>query len=70
MRFGPLGYIRSDDTEGHYQLRLNVERIRVPEILFQPHLLGYEQAGLTECLQTILGQFPMTDRQALCQVRI
>ncbi|KAJ2766702.1 Nuclear actin-protein involved in chromatin remodeling, partial [Coemansia nantahalensis] len=37
-----------------YQLHLNVERIRVPEIIFRPGLVGLDQAGLLETIDGIL----------------
>ncbi|KAJ2747007.1 Nuclear actin-protein involved in chromatin remodeling [Coemansia sp. BCRC 34301] len=39
-----------------YQLHLNVERIRVPEILFRPSLVGLDQAGLLETIEGIVKQ--------------
>lgn len=38
----------------NHQLHVNVERIRVPEIYFQPHIAGVDQAGITELIQNIL----------------
>lgn len=32
----------------NHQIHLNVERIRVPEVLFQPSIAGLDQAGITE----------------------
>ncbi|KAG7665784.1 ARP5 [[Candida] subhashii] len=32
----------------NHQIHLNVERIRVPEILFQPNIAGLDQAGISE----------------------
>lgn len=37
------------------QIHLNVERIRVPEVLFQPSIAGVDQAGVTEIAADILG---------------
>ncbi|ODV92047.1 hypothetical protein CANCADRAFT_81427 [Tortispora caseinolytica NRRL Y-17796] len=37
-----------------YQLHLNVERIKVPEILFQPSMAGVDQAGIAEIVSNIL----------------
>ncbi|KAJ1926952.1 Nuclear actin-protein involved in chromatin remodeling [Tieghemiomyces parasiticus] len=37
-----------------HQIHLNVERIRVPETLFQPAILGVEQAGLVEVVEMLL----------------
>lgn len=54
LRFGPTGQLDNQDIPQHYQMRLNVERVRVPEILFQPHIIGVDQAGLSELLGTIL----------------
>ncbi|KAK6073040.1 chromatin remodeling complex subunit (actin) [Seiridium cupressi] len=38
------------------QLHLNVERIRVPEVVFQPSIAGVDQAGLLEIVGDILNQ--------------
>ncbi|KAK7207108.1 hypothetical protein BZA70DRAFT_4425 [Myxozyma melibiosi] len=40
-------------AEAH-QIHLNVERIRVPEVLFQPSIAGIDQAGLVELASDIL----------------
>ncbi|KAL6509515.1 Actin-related protein 5 [Orobanche gracilis] len=40
-RFRPL-------TKEDFQIRLGVERFRCPEVLFNPNLIGIEQAGLDE----------------------
>lgn len=37
----------------NHQLHLNIERIRVPEILFQPHMAGLDQAGIPEILDDL-----------------
>lgn len=38
----------------NHQMHLNIERIRVPEILFQPQIAGLDQAGITELLNDLL----------------
>lgn len=38
----------------NHQMHINVERIRVPEVLFQPHIAGLDQAGLSELLSDLL----------------
>ncbi|KAE8209976.1 hypothetical protein CF327_g6097 [Tilletia walkeri] len=43
-----------DDSAQIHQLHLNVERIRVPEVLFQPSLAGVDQAGLDELCAHVL----------------
>ncbi|KAJ1902016.1 Nuclear actin-protein involved in chromatin remodeling [Kickxella alabastrina] len=37
-----------------YQLHLNVERMRVPEIIFRPSLVGFDQAGLIEAIDSVV----------------
>ncbi|KAL2407916.1 Actin-like protein arp5 [Exophiala dermatitidis] len=40
------------------QIHLNVERIRVPEVVFQPGIAGVDQAGLVEIIEGIvMGRF-------------
>jgi actin-related protein 5 len=48
---GPFDH--SDPAQMH-QLHLNVERIRVPEVLFEPSIAGVDQAGLIEIASGIL----------------
>jgi actin-related protein 5 len=38
------------------QIHLNVERIRVPEVVFQPAIAGVDQAGIIEIASDILNQ--------------
>lgn len=38
----------------NHQLHINVERIRVPEIYFQPQIAGLDQAGIPEVIQNLL----------------
>lgn len=49
------------ETEGNMeqnaQLHMNVERIRVPEPLYQPHVAGIDHAGLVEVIQYVLKEF-------------
>ena len=37
-----------------HQIHLNVERIRVPEVVFQPGIAGVDQAGLVEIIEGIV----------------
>ena len=50
---GPRPYDGENPHEQH-QMHLNVERIRVPEILFEPNIGGCDQAGITELCESIL----------------
>lgn len=46
------------------QIHLNVERIRVPEVVFQPAIAGVDQAGLVEIIEGIvLGRFSDASQQ-------
>ena len=48
---------RPFDTESQqdtHQIHLNVERIRVPEVLFQPAIAGLDQAGIVEIVSDIM----------------
>lgn len=38
------------------QIHLNVERIRVPEVIFQPAIAGIDQAGIVEIAEDIITQ--------------
>lgn len=55
--------INPDEIDNHpeiirknHQIHVNVERIRVPEILFQPHIAGLDQAGISEILSDLLNR--------------
>ena len=47
----------SRDSPEWYQLHLSTERIRVPEIFFQPSIVGCDQAGISEALDFILNKY-------------
>jgi actin-related protein 5 len=52
---GPRPFDHTSQAEAH-QLHLNVERIRVPEVVFQPAIAGLDQAGIVEIAADILTQ--------------
>ena len=48
---------RPSDPESQreaHQIHLNVERIRVPEVVFQPGIAGVDQAGLAEIIEGVI----------------
>ena len=45
----------------------HLEQIRVPEILFQPSIIGHEQAGISETVDFILKLFPEDTQQRLVE---
>jgi actin-related protein 5 len=46
-----------------HQIHLNVERIRVPEVIFQPGIAGVDQAGLAEIVEGIVMSRPAAGEQ-------
>jgi actin-related protein 5 len=50
---GPYLYDAESQKETN-QIHLNVERIRVPEVVFQPTIAGLDQAGIVEIAANIL----------------
>lgn len=50
---GPRPFNPESQQESH-QVHLNVERIRVPEIVFQPAIAGLDQAGIVEIARDII----------------
>lgn len=40
-----------------FQAHLNVERIRVPEIIYQPSIVGVDQAGLAQAVKSALARY-------------
>lgn len=60
---GPWAYDAESQREQH-QVHLNVERIRVPEVVFQPSIAGLDQAGLVEIAADILTQRVASEAQS------
>ncbi|PYH97484.1 actin-like ATPase domain-containing protein [Aspergillus ellipticus CBS 707.79] len=61
---GPWPFDPESQREAH-QLHLNVERIRVPEVVFKPSIAGIDQAGLLEVAADIVNQrFSNSSEQA------
>lgn len=52
---GPWPFDPESQGEAH-QIHLNVERIRVPEVVFKPSIAGVDQAGLIEIAADIINQ--------------
>lgn len=52
---GPWPFDPESQREAH-QVHLNVERIRVPEVVFQPSIAGLDQAGIVEIAGDVLTQ--------------
>ncbi len=56
------------DVASYYQLAMGVERVRVPEVFFQPSMLGVDQSGLSDTLEYMLNYYPPSVQQRLVQV--
>eukprot|EP00743_Colponemidia_sp_Colp-15_P006772 GILK01007303.1.p1 GENE.GILK01007303.1~~GILK01007303.1.p1 ORF type:complete len:715 (-),score=150.25 GILK01007303.1:179-2323(-) len=54
-------------TAEDYQLELSVERYRVPEIIFQPSMVGIDQAGLPDVMAYVFSKFSLADQLAMAQ---
>ena len=55
---GPREFDNEDQHQLH-QIHLNVERIRIPELMFQPSITGVDQAGIVELAEdTLLRRMP------------
>ncbi|CAG8499345.1 16313_t:CDS:10 [Acaulospora colombiana] len=52
-----------EDFAQIHQLHVNIERIRVPEALFQPSILGLDQAGIVETFGDIISRFDEEQRK-------
>ncbi|GAA5833951.1 hypothetical protein JCM3766R1_002480 [Sporobolomyces carnicolor] len=61
----PLDTYDASNVEHTTQLHVNVERVRVPEVLWQPHLGGLDQAGLGETVEYVLKGFGPSERERL-----
>ena len=55
----------SRDSPEWYQLHLATEQIRISEILFQPSIIGHEQAGISETIEFILKKFSASEQSKL-----
>ncbi|XP_063243980.1 LOW QUALITY PROTEIN: actin-related protein 5 [Bacillus rossius redtenbacheri] len=61
---GGAGAGTSADTAETHQLHVGIERIRAPEILFQPSMVGSAEAGIAETVEHVLRRYP-PETQAL-----
>lgn len=56
------------DVAQMHQLHVNVERCRVGEVLFQPNIVGLDQASLIETTNDIVKSFDAEQRKNLIKV--
>jgi actin-related protein len=55
----------SDNVLSGKYLFLGIDQFRGPELLFQPYMIGVEQAGLTEIILSILKSMTFEEQKAL-----
>ena len=55
-------------VEESHRLHLNVERFRVPEVIFQPSIAGSDRAGLVEMISHVLKSFNHQQKLKLLNV--
>ncbi|KAI9317058.1 hypothetical protein BX666DRAFT_1857734 [Dichotomocladium elegans] len=54
-----------------HQLHVNIERVRVGEVLFQPSIVGLDQAGLIETMHEVVKSFsPVKSKQVVKNIFI
>ena len=59
----------TNTLQEQHQMHLNVERIRVPEILFEPPIIGMDQAGLAQVLKEVYSNLTFESRNQIAKVR-
>jgi actin-related protein 5 len=64
----PLSSYDPSNPEQAAQMHLNIERIRVPEALYQPSIAGVDQAGLIEVVGHVLKQYGPSEQARLLSV--
>jgi len=54
-------------TARDFQLALSTELIQVPEILFQPSIIGLEHCGMAELINNVLNRYNMDQRMRMAE---
>ena len=65
-----MSHSPTDAGKTVYLLFLSFFCLRVPEIVYQPSMLGIEQAGIAETIDFILNHFSADLQTAFVQVRV
>lgn len=61
---------QEEELARSYRLHLNVEKIRIPEVWFQPSIAGVDCAGIAELAGYMLNSFGEEDKKRMMQVRM
>lgn len=59
---------QEEDLARAYRLHLNVEKIRIPEVWFEPSIAGVDCAGVAELAGYLLNSFGEEDKKKMMQV--
>eukprot|EP00475_Leptophrys_vorax_P008633 TRINITY_DN15596_c0_g2_i1.p1 TRINITY_DN15596_c0_g2~~TRINITY_DN15596_c0_g2_i1.p1 ORF type:complete len:389 (+),score=129.60 TRINITY_DN15596_c0_g2_i1:379-1545(+) len=49
----------------YFQFSVNFERIRAPELIFQPSMMGADQAGLAECISVVASRLSREEQDEI-----
>lgn len=55
-------------TQELHQITIFIDRVKLPEIVFEPRLIGVDECGLTEAIRRSLNSFTVEQATALCKV--
>eukprot|EP00002_Diphylleia_rotans_P022301 TRINITY_DN436_c0_g1_i3.p1 TRINITY_DN436_c0_g1~~TRINITY_DN436_c0_g1_i3.p1 ORF type:complete len:277 (+),score=53.17 TRINITY_DN436_c0_g1_i3:260-1090(+) len=61
------GATNADDPDAYYQVSLSSERVRFPEVIFQPSIIGVDNAGPLEIMQSILQKYDRETQLSLAK---
>lgn len=53
-----LKLIAEENEDSRPPIQITVERVRIPEVVFQPSIIGVHQMGLAEAVETVLQKHP------------
>ncbi|XP_001359960.3 actin-related protein 5 [Drosophila pseudoobscura] len=67
VNFDDGNAVQTQSAAENYQLHFGVEDIRVPEILFQPSMIGSPEAGLAELIAFVLKLFTAQEQQRMVE---
>ncbi|KAI8581791.1 hypothetical protein K450DRAFT_231201 [Umbelopsis ramanniana AG] len=65
LKHGMYPKYDAQDVGQSHQLHVNVERVRVPEVLFQPSIIGLDQAGLVDNINDIVRVYDASRKQSI-----
>lgn len=55
-----------ENEDSRPPIQITVERVRIPEVVFQPSIIGVHQMGLAEAVETVLQKHPECSNVRVC----